>query len=513
MRLPSLSSRLTRNALAGILGRIWYLLLWVLVTPYVLTQLGEERFGVWSLLFLLSGYLATFDLGLAPTVVRFTADHAAREDWSGLRGTIGEILRVHVLLGILWIVLVFAGTDWLLQRIGLGAGYQDEVRFTIRFSCIVFALANLINSGAGVLNGLQRMDVSNGILVLASIPQLAVLLWGLAAGHGLYSVAWSAAAHAVVSAMLVWLSLRRLASQLQWPTFFAPGSGARWFGFGTAMQVTNFIVFAQHQADKVVLTALAGVAAVTRFELGYRIANGIQSLPTLALAPLIPAFAEAHAQGDRGRFRDLWHRSTELLAVVALGLGSIAAVTAPLVMTAWVGPAYPDAGALAQWMIGGFSILLLAGASTAAARGGGRADLEIVPGIIGLAIHVLASFLLVRQTGLVGCGPGFFLGLVTWGILIQVRFASWSGIGLRPFWSAIRSSAGAALASIVAGGVVGRALAVESWPGRAGAFGGACVLAAIQAAVYGFSWWLLSTLRPIGGKGAGAGPPGSGVVA
>src|SRR5262249_12123247 len=77
-RLPA---RLARNTAFVVLGRLWYVAVWFAVTPFVLRHLGAERFGVWSLLFLLSGYLATFDLGLGASIVKFTAEHSARARW------------------------------------------------------------------------------------------------------------------------------------------------------------------------------------------------------------------------------------------------------------------------------------------------------------------------------------------------------------------------------------------------------------------------------------------------
>ena len=63
------------------LGRLWSIGVWIVLTPIVLHHLGAERFGVWSLLFLLSGYLTTFDLGLGSSVIKFTAHHTAAGEW------------------------------------------------------------------------------------------------------------------------------------------------------------------------------------------------------------------------------------------------------------------------------------------------------------------------------------------------------------------------------------------------------------------------------------------------
>ena len=53
---------LRRNALANLAGRVVSAAVWIALTPWALARLGEERFGVWALLFALSGYVGLLDL-------------------------------------------------------------------------------------------------------------------------------------------------------------------------------------------------------------------------------------------------------------------------------------------------------------------------------------------------------------------------------------------------------------------------------------------------------------------
>ena len=491
MRPNLLFGRITRNALANVGGRSWYLLVWFAVTPYVLVQLGDERFGVWSLLFLVSGYLATLDFGLGPAVVRFTARHAAQDDWELLRRVVAHVSRIFLLLGILWVALVVFAADWILASLGLPAEFQAETRFAILLSTAVFAFANLVNVGTGILNGLQRMGLSNGILVAASIPQLLLLLFGLSRGFGLYAVAVSTLAQWVVTGLLTWIALRRVAPAARWPIFRAPKGDSEWIGFGAAMQANTLILLGQQQVDKLFLVAMAGVRTVTQFELGFRVANGLQSVMTLAQAPLLPAFAEAHSRDGMQGLHSLWRRTTEPLVGASVGLATCAPFALPLLVRGWVGPGYVQAEVLSQWMIVAFAINLCTGTSTSAARGAGHADLEIVPGVGALAVHVVASLFLIRAMGPVGAGPAMLLGFTAWTVVFQLRFAFWSGLSLGEFLPML----GRALLWGAPALLAGRAV-LWVWPesmldNRAGLLLGAFAVGAVPSLLFVTGWWSL----------------------
>lgn len=488
-----LSLRLARNAAFNLLGRLWFVGAWVCITPYVLKQLGAERFGVWSLLFLLSGYLATFDLGLGSSIVRFTAQHATQDDWQGLRATMSAILRVYLVLGIVWVLGILLSEPWLLRWLRISPAYESEVRFALTASAIVFAFANLVSTGTGVLNGLQRMDLANGILIGSSIPQIGLLAWGLHLGYGLYAVAVSTATSWIFTAVATWVAISRLAPQLGWPWVTSRGKSSGWIRFSTWMQVNNVIALSQQQLDKILLTARSGLRAVAEFELGFRVTNALQSMPMVILSPLIPAFAELEASGERDRFLAVCRRGQSLLTGGSFWLIAAAVPALPFVIRAWVGAEYALAGRLAQWMMAAFALNLCTGIGTAAVRGAGRPDIEVLPGVAAVIVHVIASWFWIGWRGPDGAGPAMLLAMFIWTASLLWRFVRWLGQPMSAFLGpAFGPALVALLPGLAAGFLLERWVPVSWSASRIGALGGACLVAAGGAAVFGIIWWPIS---------------------
>jgi len=66
-------SRLVSNTLWNLIGRVSQIFVGLFLTPYLLTNLGQERFGLWALANLLIGYLSLADLGISSSLVRHIA--------------------------------------------------------------------------------------------------------------------------------------------------------------------------------------------------------------------------------------------------------------------------------------------------------------------------------------------------------------------------------------------------------------------------------------------------------
>src|SRR5882672_10468869 len=67
------SSRLARNILSNWTCYVFSMALNFFVAPYVVRHLGNEQYGVWTIVLSLTGYLGLLDLGVRGAVTRYTA--------------------------------------------------------------------------------------------------------------------------------------------------------------------------------------------------------------------------------------------------------------------------------------------------------------------------------------------------------------------------------------------------------------------------------------------------------
>jgi O-antigen/teichoic acid export membrane protein len=70
-------SHFARNVVANWIAFLFAAVVGFFMSPYVVEHLGATRYGVWSLLAGMIGYLALLDLGIRQAVNRYVAHHRA----------------------------------------------------------------------------------------------------------------------------------------------------------------------------------------------------------------------------------------------------------------------------------------------------------------------------------------------------------------------------------------------------------------------------------------------------
>src|SRR6185369_15421744 len=234
-------------------GRGGSAVLWLVVTPLALSRLGPERFAIWSLFFVLGGYMASLDLGMSNGVSRYVALSLARGDRHELLSVFRRSLAVSVGLGFLWFVgcLLFRGQ--LIRAFHVPAAIVPEVsRSLIVFavSLFAFSITQVVNA---TLGGFQRLDLANVCFLSGLTLHTSVLAIALTHGGGLIGAACAAVSGHVLSGTLATVFLRRQLHQFDDRGRSTTVTWRELLQFGGAVQASGAGAMAQLQAGKVLL--------------------------------------------------------------------------------------------------------------------------------------------------------------------------------------------------------------------------------------------------------------------
>ena len=397
-----ISRLIARNTVFNLIGRFVYLVGWTLVTPFMLHRLGAERFGVWSLLTVISGLYITFDFGLSSALTKFVAEFHAARDRASLRTTLTLGAALYGGLALVGVIAIVTARPWLLDFFHVAPALRDEARSALAVAAIAYGFLNASALLSSVLSGLHRIDLANRIAIVTTLLQLAGVCVVLARGGGVTAIMLVTGGALALSTVLAALTIRRLDPEIGFGwTGIAPLWG-RMRGFGVALQIINLGVLAQFQLDKLLFGRFLSLAAVTSYELGYRVAFAVWSLPALMLPALLPAISHLDASGDRERVRRLYRRASRYVFAAAFPLAAALVALGQPLYAAWLGPGHDDA-ALAAAALGGFlGVNALTGVGSAVARGVGRPDLEARYHLLAMALHVPLSLVLIPRFGFAG---------------------------------------------------------------------------------------------------------------
>jgi len=401
--LPPLTLKVTRNTFSNVLGYVWATGVALLLVPYTVTRLGVEGFGIWSLIFIVTTYLGLLDFGLKAAIIKYVAEHHTRENQVALNGvvTAGVVLFVGLGAGLTGLALITARPMLDLFRIP-PESYGDAM--VVLLGAVVYlALTNLSNVFQSVLTGLQRLDWVNLISIGASTLNVVTTVGALELGYGLRGLTVGRLIVAGFGLVALAVVSRRLLPTLRLVP--VPRSLLRQlFGYGARVQVTNLASVVHLQSGKLMLGYFVGVAAVTFYELGFRIAYIANSLPLLLLSALTPAAAELEARArTHERVVQFYVRAARYLTLIVLPIELLPFVGASLLMRGWMGSGYRAAVPALRALALVFLInLVLTGAGTTVARGVGRPGYEMRYALLVIGINISLGPPLTAWLGLNG---------------------------------------------------------------------------------------------------------------
>ena len=427
---PPRSTSLRRNAISVVLGRGASALMWVAVTPFTLARLGPERFGVWSLFFVFGGYAAALDLGMAGGIIRFVAVAAARGDRRAVRSVLMRSLAVSIGAGLIWCLGILVLRDAFLEVFHVPASIAPEVERSL----LLFACSILLFSGTqvlhGVLMGYQRLDLSNLYFFAGLVLHAVLLVWGLGRGFGLMAAAAAMASGHLLSGTLAAWSVSSAVKSTPESGSSEPVAWRELLGFGGTVQATSIVSVGQLQAGKVLLGTLGTLVWVTQFELGFRVANALSSLPILVQGSVIPAAARASASGGVAEVREVYAWACRWVFALAGVLMPGLWLVAPALFTLWLGPGQAASVSAARALAVSFALATLVGPATAVARGAGWPGLETAMFAAALGINLLACLWCVPRFGPVGAAVSMALGFALAGAGLILVFSRRLGVSI-----------------------------------------------------------------------------------
>lgn len=311
------------------------------MVPLMLDYLGPLEYGIWLTMQSILAFTAFADFGIGNGAMNSITTAHAR----GLRDDVNRTLStaMAMLTGSAAVLLLALTASWpLIPWTGLlrldGHTKTAEVSAGIAVCGVYFATALPLAFVEKLTTAFQEGNVAHSARTVAAVLSLGAV-WSASQLGGSFAVVCAATlaptalawigAWWLVMAGHSWLRLSFVSSSFAEMTQLLR-KGVVFF----AIQVCALIGFS---LDNLFITAALGPEWVSAYAVPYRLFSVVFLLVGIVVTPLWPAYADAHAVGDRRWIRQAFLRS--LLAALALSLTTATglALLLPTILHAWVG--------------------------------------------------------------------------------------------------------------------------------------------------------------------------------
>lgn len=416
----SLTSRLAKNAIFNFSGQAFILVVAVFAIPLLIKGMGTDRFGVLALVWAFVGYFSLFDLGLGRALTAFVA-RSVSKDQNDTPSLIWTGFSLLVVLGIAGALAIFASAPWLVQDLlKIPPGLQDESLTALYLIAAIFPFVITQAGFRGILEGLQRFDVVNGINVTLGLFNFggSLLVLSFSTHLGVFT------AVVIAGRLIAWIASLsfcfKLIPHLRKWRFPEPATAKNLLKFGGWMTVTNVVGPLMVYLDRFLIGAWISVAAVAYYTTPYDVVTRLWIIPGALVGALFPVFSASQMDNPDGT-KKLFGLAGKYIFIALFPLTLLVVAFAREGLAFWLDDAFAaQSTAVLQWLAAGVLINSLAHVPFALIQGAGRPDLTAKLHLLELPFYLVCVSWLIHHLGIMGAAIAWTLRVTVDAILLYL---------------------------------------------------------------------------------------------
>lgn len=312
----------------------------VFATPWYVSLLSLEGYGLLGFWLLMQMVLSLCDLGLGATLVREFADSKGRHDSDGRRRDLLRTLEyVYWPVAAFLTVVILFSSDWIANNwLKLHVLPIDQVASALKWMALALGLqfpCALYSSG---LAGLQSQGRMNFLQMIGNSLRygggVAILFWKADPVWFFFVQASVAGAQTLATRAVLWRMINGVGDKK--PVFRLTFLQSVWrFSAGMALTMIAGVLLAN--VDRLFLSKMMPAEELGKYTLAFTATGLLQMGIQPFYRAYFPRFAELFAMGDADRLRKEYYQGCRLMAGIIIPFAMIAWMFAPEIFMAWIG--------------------------------------------------------------------------------------------------------------------------------------------------------------------------------
>ncbi|HXW91537.1 MAG TPA: polysaccharide biosynthesis C-terminal domain-containing protein [Terriglobales bacterium] len=401
------------------------------LSPFILHRLGDDAFGLWVLVFSITGYYGLFDLGIRSSVIKYVAKYAATGEYPMLTSLINTSLFSYGVVAAVLLLITGFGA-WQIDSIfHIAPAFLHTARWLFLMVGTSLALSFPVSVFSGVLQGLQQYHWLNLIQVASNLLRALLIVLALNRGGGLLTVAMITVSLPFLVSCVYILIVHHLIPVSFRIQYVDRRVFRQLINYGF---VTFMIIVAEKlrfQSDTMVIGIFLSAASITYFAIGAKLVDYANNVVDAMADTFLPMSSHFDSTNDWDRMRKLFISGNRACALVIFPICATLIILGRSIIEAWVGPKYLSSYAILVLLIVPRTIYRAQGASTRILFGMARHKSLAIAVVAEGVVNLFLSILLIRRFGIIGDAVGTAIPLLCTSLiflpyylcrLLRVRF-------------------------------------------------------------------------------------------
>jgi O-antigen/teichoic acid export membrane protein len=341
MAIPfSVSSQSFRNAASSGFAALVIPALYFAATPFLLSRLGTEEFGIWSLLTVLFNIAGLADFGIGPTTTLYVARYRGKQAPQELLQVIQTAWGIYLMLMLLLtIALYFLGYP-LLGELGVPPDILSALAPVLPVFVLGVAMQFLFSVLDGVIRGFERYDLSSLLRVGSGAAIVIASCIIVALGGSLREMIIGKTVILLILFLAGVLAAGRILGEYVW---LMPRIRVSRFREILTLSVYGWLQSVagtlSTQADRLLVSVFLGPAVLAYYAACLQLAQLAHSILSQTLGFTFPKFASLAT--NKAAQLSVFNRGMFFATVLGTTASLVLFIWAPLILEIWLGQGVP----------------------------------------------------------------------------------------------------------------------------------------------------------------------------
>lgn len=413
----------------------------LLYTPYMLHCLGQNEYGLYSLVASIIAYLTLLDFGFGPTVVRYSAKYIAEGKRKEQSALYGLFFRLYSFIGIIALAIglvLYFNIDRLFDRT-MTASDLSQAKIMILLLIVNLAVTFPLSVFGSIISAYERFIFQKTLVICRIVLSTLVLVLILTMGYKAVAMVIVQTVFNLLLLILNYLYCRnRLKIRLTFEQFNWPFI-RELLGFSVWVFIGDVMFKFYYSTGQFVLGATSGTSAVAVFALGVTLiqmyimfSGGISGV----LLPRITGMISRNCSDKE--ISDIFIRVGRLqFIILSIVLGSFV-IFGKEFISMWAGPGYESVYTIALIFFSSTLVPLVQNTGIIILQARNKLKFRSVMLLVVSAVSLLIQVVLSIYFNAVGCAVAVGLAnVIGQGFIMNWYYLKRQNIDILKFWKEI----------------------------------------------------------------------------
>ncbi|MDR3626868.1 MAG: flippase [Ignavibacteriaceae bacterium] len=400
---------IAKNTIYNLFGYVIPLVIAVIFIPFLIRGLGNERFGILNIAWIVIGYFSFFDFGIGKGLTKVVAEKIGVNQLDQIPGIFWTSLLLMMAISIILIICLFPFVPALTNSVKISQQLHKETLDTFYILLFSIPIVSTTAGLRGVLEAYQQFYIINVLRILLGVfTFLGPILVAVFIKNLFWVVCFLVLVRLIIWVMYLFQCFKSNNAIKNNFIFDIKLLKPLW-KFSIWITVANIVGPIILYSDRFIIVTLISAAAVAYYSTPFEVITKLLVLPGALTAVLFPIFS-ASFNNNQEIAKNILLRGIKTIFVIIYPIVFLIILFAFDIMKLWLGYKFASNSSLVlQYLALGILMNSMSSIPNNFFQGIGKPKIPTIINLLELPIYLPSMWFAIKYFGINGAAISYFI--------------------------------------------------------------------------------------------------------